>query len=185
MDFESVRNLSLNPLTGYWYRGLNLRHYDSRLSTEHSRSSASRFSLGSGRKPYRTLYLSENHQVASFEIGAMFGTPENLVTDTRNSWLLLSLDLKLYRIVDLCEESQQHLLQTNRQELTGNWLNSSGEAPTQSLGNALYNAKRIEGFLCPSAKTDGKNLVIFPDRLDSKSTIIFNNMHKRKTEQLR
>jgi hypothetical protein len=67
---------SLRPRTGTWFRALNLRHWKTRLSTDHSRISRSRFSDASAAAPlYRILYLGENHQVAIYEVGARLGNP--------------------------------------------------------------------------------------------------------------
>jgi RES domain len=79
--------------------------------------------------------------------------------------------------------SQQKLISTNDQELTGVWANSSGAAPTQQLGAALHAIPFLEGFVFPSSKVGSRNLAIFPDKLDVRSSIIFLNELDTKNER--
>jgi hypothetical protein len=58
MKTGGCAKLSLRPRTGTWSRALNLRHWKTRLSTDHSRITRSRFSNASATAPlYRMLYL--------------------------------------------------------------------------------------------------------------------------------
>jgi hypothetical protein len=178
-------NLVLRPQTGPWFRALNLRHWRTRLSTDQSRTTRSRFSDASLNAPlYRVLYLGENHQVAIYEVGALLGNPNAPLSSPKGSWVLMSLQVTLYHVADLCDLSQQKLISTNDQELTGSWANSSGAAPTQQLGAALYAVPLLEGFVFPSSKVGSRNLAIFPDKLDARSSIIFHNELDTKFERL-
>jgi hypothetical protein len=77
MRIAGCSKLVLHPLTGNWFRALNLKHWNSRLRSEHSRTCRSRFSAASHASPlYRILYLGENHQVAIYEVGALPGRSE-------------------------------------------------------------------------------------------------------------
>ncbi len=98
--------------------------------------------------------------------------------------MLLSLQVTLHHVADLCDSSQQKLISTNDQEMTGVWANSSGAAPTQQLGAALYAVSLLEGFVFPSSRVRSRNLAIFPDKLDVRSSIIFLNELDMKTERL-
>lgn len=80
---DRAGKLTLHPLSGYWYRALSLRYWETRLSTEHTRTSASRFGTASEAEPgLRLLYLGENHQIAIYEVGALIGDP--ISPSTRN-----------------------------------------------------------------------------------------------------
>ncbi len=185
MKTGGCAKLSLRPRTGTWFRALSLRHWKTRLSTEHSRVSRSRFSNASAASPlYRVLYLGENHQVAIYEVGALLGDPNAPLSSPKGSWVLMSLQVTLYHVADLCDAIQQKLISTNDQELTGLWANSSGAAPTQQLGEALYAVPLLEGFVFPSSKVGSRNLAIFPDKLDSRSSIIFQNDLDYRTERI-
>jgi hypothetical protein len=86
MKIGGCARLSLRPQTGTWFRALNLRHWKSRLKTDHSRTSRSRFSDASVAAPlYRILYLGENHQVAIYEVGALLGNPNAPLSSPKGS----------------------------------------------------------------------------------------------------
>jgi hypothetical protein len=92
----------------------------------------------------------------------------------------------LRSVADLTLIAEQHHLATTVQELTGDWhgyalrdpLQSvpqpTGFAPTQLLGAAVHAVPGIEGFRAVSAKVaTRKNLVVFPDKLQPGSQILF------------
>jgi hypothetical protein len=164
---------------------LNLRHWETRLGTEHSKTSTSRFSAATPGNPlHRLLYLGENHQVAMFEVEAMMGHPDSPISNPKGSWVLMSLDLLLHHVVNLSEEGQQSLIGTNRQELTGGWANYDGIAPTQKLSAALHAVPRLEGVIYPSSKVGSRNLAVFMDKLSSKSSVAFRNDLSGEAERL-
>ncbi len=179
--------LALGPLTGYWYRALRLKYWNSRLSTTHSSTSKSRFSVASvTNRLYRLLYLGENHQVVIYEVGALLGLPSSPTSNPTGSWITLSLGVRLDYVADLCDPAQQRIISTNDQELTGVWANASSATPTQKLGVALSTTPNLEGVIVPSSKPGGgRNLVIFPDKLGPRSSIEFHNELSRKDEILR
>ncbi len=78
-------------------------------------------------------------------------------------------------VADLTAPSQQSLLGTSIQELTGDWdTYTSGDAPTQQLGAALYATAGVEGFLAISAKLrHNKTLIVFPQKLRKGSELVF------------
>ena len=89
-------------------------------------------------------------------------------------------------VVDLTVTSQQTLLETSVQELTGNWdTYAPGEAPTQRLGSALFGTKNIEGFLAISAKVPRcKTLIVFPQKLRKGSELVFQDLITRKIHRI-
>jgi RES domain len=91
------------------------------------------------------------------------------------SWVLMSLHVRLYNVVDLCDAAEQKKISTNHQELTGAWVNYAGGAPTQVLGASLHARPSLEAIIFPSSKSGSRNLVIFPDKLDARSSIAFKN----------
>lgn len=185
MKLDRCGRLAQHPLSGHWYRAIDLAFLPTRLSIEHTAISRSRFSLACPTNPLRRLlYLAENHQVAIYEVGALLGPPTAPIPDPKVSWLLLSLEVKLGRVVDLCDEGQRAIVGTTFQELTGNWLDSPGPVPTHELGMALQRLPKLEGFLFPSARVGGRNLVVFPDKLDRRSSVVFRNDLERTVERL-
>jgi hypothetical protein len=185
MKVSGCGKLSLHPLTGHWFRALNLKHWKARLLSDHTRSSRSRFSSGTLASPlYRILYLGENHQVAIYEVGALLGDPIAPLSSPKGSWALMSLHVQLYNVADLSDPGQQKLISTNDQELTGVWVNDPVAAPTQKLGAALHANPALEGFIFPSSKARSRNLAIFMDKLDKRSKITFNNELDGRSESL-
>ena len=188
MNLEGCRKLDRRPLSGHWFRAIELMYFRSRLSTEHTRITRSRFSPATSTKPrHRILYLAENHQVAMYEVGVLLGPPTAPIADPTASWLILSLEVRLCRVVDLCDEEQRAVVGTTFQELTGVWESFATIAPTQALGMALYRVPKLEGALYPSSKpSGGKALLVFPDKLDPRrSSLVFRNDLSREMERLR
>jgi hypothetical protein len=186
MRVGGCSKLSLHPLTGHWFRALNLKLWKTRLSSDHSKTSRSRFSAATAASPaYRVVYLGENHQVAIYEVGALLGDPNAPISSPKGSWILMSLYVRLYNVADLCEHAEQRKISTNHQELTGAWANDTGTAPTQELGTALHATGSLEAFTFPSSKLGSRNLAVFPDKMDSRSSIMFYNELDGTYEQLR
>ncbi len=88
------------------------------------------------------------------------------------------------RRVDLCNLAEQKKILTNEQEFTGVWANYAGSAPTQQLGAALFAIPSLEAFTFPSSKSATRNLAIFPDKMDKRSSITFYNDLDGTSEQL-
>ncbi|HWQ32780.1 MAG TPA: RES family NAD+ phosphorylase [Blastocatellia bacterium] len=184
----------LRPLTGVWYRAIQTRFIATAL---HFSSTASRFNPGG---TFPLLYLSENHLVALLEVQALFGSPLNasgLIPSPRHSYTVLNLTVNLAGVADLTSHKSQTDLETNPQELTGDWIGYQirslltsvravpGPAPTQQLGNEINTLADIEAFCTLSAKApDQMNLVIYPDKLRPGSFIEFFNPTTGKTERL-
>jgi hypothetical protein len=185
MNLGACVRLRFVPINGWWYRALGLKHWPTRLSTEHSRRVASRFSAAEEGSPrYPTLYLGENHQVVFYEVGALLGSPLDPVCNPRGSWVVMALRVVLDSIADLSDDSQLKILRTSRQELTGPWEGSFAPVPTQQLGAALHATEGVEGVVFPSSKPLGRNLVIFPDKLGPRSHIVFHNELDGREERL-
>lgn len=74
MRLSRVGKHAHGPRTGTWFRAIRLSYWETRLSTEHSCTTSSRFSGASAASPGpRMLYLGENHQVVLYEVEALFG----------------------------------------------------------------------------------------------------------------
>ena len=108
--------------------------------------------------------------------------------DDRTVWLTLTFDVTLHHVADLTDAKQQRRIGTNLQELTGVWdaYFPVGTAPTQRLGQALFNTPQIEAFLAPSAARPGaRNLILFPEKLVEGSRVEFFNDETRRVERLK
>jgi hypothetical protein len=185
MNLKECERLGLQPLTGHWYRAVRLKFWRTRLSTEHTRTAPSRFSTSPpARADYRILYLGETHQVVLYEVGALLGEPTEPVPKPGSSVVVMCLRITLDKVADLTDLSQQRLLKTSAQELTGIWGLGPSWAPTQQLGVALESVAGLEGFIVPGSKPPGRNLVVFPDKLGPRSSIVFHNELTGRDERL-
>ena len=191
MNVSGVSRLTKRPLTGTWYRAIRPHFWQTALATSYTSNVESRFSDGAnGLRPYQTLYVAENPQIALFEVGALFGSPTlpgGLVPNPASSWTMLNVSVTLQTVVDLSLQSEQIKVDTSVQELTGDWrgyrersaMTAVKEpfdvpAPTQELGAALFALADIEGFIAVSAKLPYcQNLVIFPEKLQAGSSVVF------------
>ena len=170
------------PLQGVWYRGINLRYLATALQFAHSSAVSTRFHHATQFPlSYPLLYLAENPAVALLEVNAHFSPPGSslAVPNPHGSWAVLNVSMQLKTVLDLTDAKVECLLQTNLQELTGDWQGydlrsdpsasvkrNAQAAPTQELGLALYRIPGLLGFLTVSAKAPArKNLVIFPDKI--------------------
>src|SRR5262249_44432345 len=134
MNLGACSLLTLAPLTGYWFRAIDQRHWKSRLSTGHTRNNFGRFHLRSARNPsYDSLYLAECHRPARCEVGALLGTSHAPIPNPAETWTVLNLEVILRGVADLTDPHEQKRIGTSAQELTGKWnaYKKSGKAPTQ------------------------------------------------------
>jgi RES domain-containing protein len=190
MRLSSCGKLTLSPHSGYWYRAIRQEHWHSRLSARHTKTLTGRFNAGSVTNPtFQVLYLSQDHQLALFDVRALLGNPESPFPDPRSTWTALNLKIVLQAVADLTSPVQQKLIGISDQLLTGKWdqYKRSGQAPTQLLGAALFDVPKLEGFLVPTAVSgiSGTNLIVFPEKLARGSSIEFRNPVTGKAERLK
>ena len=190
MNVGNVAQLQTRPETKIWYRAIQPQHWASSLKTSQSRGISSRFNIGAAAKPqYSVLYLAENPVVALFEAQAIFGStisPPGIIAHPRRAFITINVQVQLARIVDLSDPTNQAVIDTTAQELTGDWRGYHtrsqhtsvsrplAPAPTQELGAALHAQRYLEGFLTVSAKLPTyQTLVVFPQNLGKNSFISF------------
>lgn len=137
--------------------------------------------------PFEILYLAENQLVAFYEVGALFGSPEQAIANPRRSKMIpIDVTVRLQSVADLTESDQQKLLDVSAQELTGIWdAFRPGDVPTQRLGVALFATEGVEGFLAISAKMPRcKTLIVFPQKLHEGSELVFSDTITGKTHRI-
>ena len=186
MNLGACASLVVRPETGRWYRAVPLKHWKAALSTAHTSSIPSRFN--EGQNQFEILYLAEDSMVAMFEAQALLGSPYGAwVQGPRKNWLIVNIDVQLQNIADLTRVSQQSLLDTTAQELTGDWRGyqlrgpaapvsqpAATPAPTQQLGEMMHAVPGLEAFVSISAMVPTHRiLVVFPKKLEAGSELIF------------
>jgi RES domain-containing protein len=179
LDLRSCASLARRHIAGTsWHRAVAPHYMATALSAVHTPTITSRFSPGSPTSPaFQILYLAENPMVALFEARALFGSPAapgGVVAHPARALATLPISVSVSDIADLTEAAQATILSTNAQELTGDWVAfrsrpgvspHSGTAPTQELGQALFNLG-YKGFVSFSAQLpDYKILGVFTTRL--------------------
>ncbi|NOT55830.1 MAG: RES family NAD+ phosphorylase [Deltaproteobacteria bacterium] len=192
MNLLGCLALSRSPETGTWYRAIQPQFWQTSLTTTQTKVLPSRFNEGNVARPqFEVLYLAETQMVVMFEVQALFGSPTQpggVIANPRRSWTVINVQVQLQDVADLTQVSQQTLLATTAQELTGDWYGYQqrsaltsvthpvGTAPTQALGAALFAVSGLEGFLTLSARLPyHKNLLVFPQKLRPGSSIVFHD----------
>lgn len=127
------------------------------------------------RGGFKSIYLATDPITALLEVSLVFQNPNApAFTMATPPWVIFAVDGVVTETLDLCDASIQSALNTNLQELTGDWsysqslfLNNQGPIPpTQVLGQAAYDSGMITGIRYPSAKQPQSScLLVFPDRL--------------------
>ncbi len=179
MNLAPCRDLPRHNLVGTWYRAVDPRFLATALSTAHTSRISSRFSPATPAQPaFEILYLAENPLVTLFEAQALFGspsTPGGLVPHPGRPLVTLPMSLDLTDVIDCTDSLTATMLETNAQELTGDWRAfgnrpvpsvHAGRAPTQSLGQALFETGEVKALLNFSARLpDYKILGLFTQRI--------------------
>jgi hypothetical protein len=203
MNPAACRSLSRSVESRTWYRAIQPPFWPTALRTTQTRKIPSRYSAGAlAAHAFEILYLAEDHLVALFEVQALLGSafPQAgglMVPNPRQAWSVLNVQVTLQEVADLTHVSQQELIGTNVQELTGDWQGYQqrrpsdsvnepvGMAPTQTLGAALFALPGLEGFRTVSAKLPARmTLVVFPQKLQRGSEILFEDTAAGRTHRI-
>lgn len=126
--------------------------------------------------------MAENPLVTLFEARALFGSPLALgqvVPHPNRPLVTLPIIVSLSSVADLSDPLEAAKIETNAQELTGDWRSyaartapgpHSGLPPTHVLGNALYSIGSHQGLISFSATLpDYKILAVFTNRLNNRA----------------
>jgi RES domain-containing protein len=137
-----------------------------------ARNRGARFTPKGG---FDSIYLASDPITALMEVSLVLQNPNAPVfTMATPPWVIFAVEGVITEVIDVCSSAIQSLLNTNLQELTGDWayyqsaylINQAPLPPTQILGQAAYDCRVVTGLKYPSAKQpQSACLVIFPDRL--------------------
>src|SRR4051794_9229139 len=102
MRLAACGTLATIPLTGTWYRAIQLKFWNSLLATAHTATIPGRFNAGNAAHPgFEILYFAEDHQVALFEVQALLGSPYPGATYVPNPsapWVVINVGIQLSQI---------------------------------------------------------------------------------------
>jgi hypothetical protein len=181
-----VRELAAEGRTvnfdGYAFRSIALRHFmppkiPAPLFAARSGLIGTRFVPPN--RPIASLYVATEAETAHREGNQPYylasrmpglapsnlGPPEEVV--------IIGVRVRIGALLDLRSRAIMDRLETTPNELLSPWKTVL-DAPTQRLGEALYEEGAFEGLVYNSAQNPGGScLVIFPDRLDPISSIEF------------
>ncbi|MBS0657210.1 MAG: RES family NAD+ phosphorylase [Verrucomicrobia bacterium] len=101
------------------------------------------------------LYAASDRLTATAESIGLSG-PLGLVEDAEPT-VEFALKMDLKQCVDLTNKIIQEALETTREELMAPWKLLGGNAPTQILGQALFDSGRFDGIKYESSKRPGYN----------------------------
>jgi hypothetical protein len=185
------RNITLNV----WFRAVRPRRLKTAISAVHTKLLESRFSDASpGNPKYEILYLGENPDVVARETRMMYsglaGEGSGIVANPGAgafTVIPVSVYLGSISVADLTHPEQADIIETNAQELTGDWraykhrrstygsvsTTHTGPAPTQQLGQALFDAD-FKAFVTFSAVNPRyKTLAVFTERLVAPDRLLY------------
>jgi RES domain-containing protein len=153
---EGLAGLPGRSVRGTFFRALLATFAKQPLSIEGSLRHGGRYNpLGA----FGALYCGESPAVCAAEIG------KRAAGQRVSPYRLARVRVKLHRVLDLTDPTTLAALNLRPEDVLGaDWQ------PTQRLA-AQVRAAGFEGLLAPSAAGPGRNLIIFPDRLDSRSRI--------------
>ena len=141
MNLAACERLVTRPLTGTWYRAIQLKFWNSLLATAHTATIPGRFNAGnSTRSGFEILYFAEDQQVALFEVQALLGSPYpgTNVPNPSGAWVLINVDIQLSRIADLTRVPQRRRIDSTVQELTGDWRGYLLRNPHPNLASPFW-----------------------------------------------
>lgn len=143
-------------MRGTFFRALLAAFATKPLSIEGSLRHGGRYNpLGA----FGALYCGESPAVCATEIR------KRAAGQPVSPYRLARIRVKLHRILDLTDPATLAALNLRPEDLMGDdWQ------PAQRLA-AQARAAGFEGLLAPSAAGPGRNLIIFPDRLDTRSRV--------------
>jgi RES domain-containing protein len=167
----------LRPLAAPWqgtvFRSVRPKYWASEdfLTGEASKRHGGRWNAPSS---FRVVYLSLSLDTALEEVkgwSRAYGVPPEAALPR----VLAAIEADLKETLDLTDGAIRRRLRVSFERMTGeDWraANERGrEALTQAIGRAAFEAE-LEALLVPSAQDpDGGNLLVFPDKLLSRSTL--------------
>ena len=139
-----------------FFRAIPVRFAADPLSVEGSLQHGGRYNPIGG---FGALYCAESRAVCAAEIGKPAARHPVL------PYRLARIRVQLQRVLDLTDASTLTALGLRPEDLTGQDWDA-----TQRLA-AQARAAGFEALLVPSAAGPGRNLVVFPDRLDPGSRV--------------
>jgi hypothetical protein len=201
MNLVACSSLQTGPERSVWHRAIEPQHLTTALGVAQTIFVPTRFSPATDASPaFPILYLAENHLTALLEVGAIFAKDSLggvFIPNPQGVWTILNVEVVLQHVADLSDAAEQMKIGMTAQELTGDWRGyrsrssrtpisgPTGPAPTQDLGQALYNMPGLEAFRAISSRMPThRTLIVFPNKLRQGSRIVFTHPATRQTHTI-
>jgi hypothetical protein len=190
MKLQKCWTLTRHPVQGVWYRAVPAQHGATPLAHAHTAVLSGRFHNGTAQRPgIQVIYLTDDPQVALYEVRAVLGSPlpgqANVPNPNSGVWTLFPVTVALQSVADLTRDAELQVIDTSVQELTGDWLGYNfrpqhqnapppyfTHVPTQQLAVTLHQTGLFEGLLSYSAvDSRHRNLIVFPTALQKRGSL--------------
>ncbi|MFY9781573.1 MAG: RES family NAD+ phosphorylase [Candidatus Baltobacteraceae bacterium] len=164
----ALERIAPSAFSGYTYRIIDDEFRTDPLSGIGSVIRGGRYNAP---RRFEALYSSDSRITALYEIAALFGD----VDVPHSPELMLTLEVRLSRVLDLTDNALRDALGATEDELVAPYLQDqllSGEAPTQRLGRLAFDSNQFSALRVPSAaRPAATNFVIFPARFASNEQV--------------
>lgn len=164
-------SLAQQPKRGTFFRSIQFEYVSEPLSAVGSIRKGGRYNR---RSRFEALYLADSQVTTLYETNAVLDVGGQPIGQRQPPRVMLSIDVELQNVVDLCDPAAHNTLNVTLAELLAPWRlaqKMGRRIITQQIGEAAR-AIDIEGLWVPSARfAPGRNLVVFPDRLRAGSSI--------------
>ena len=153
-----------------WYRAVDPAFAS---AAPHPSARVTRFNPGPAAPPsFSLLYFAPDPVTALFEVEALLGSAFSFSTPNPfRGAVVVNHAVPKLDIVDFGDPANRSIVETTRQELTGEWRvyrrTHTAPAPTQALAHAVHNSHTaVRGIRAPSARNPSvDNLIVFYDRV--------------------
>ncbi|WP_027482281.1 RES family NAD+ phosphorylase [Deinococcus pimensis] len=165
---HALSGVPLSSWTGPLHRSVAGRYLRSLASVRGSLKADNRYTRAG---TCAALYTSHYPDLALLEV--MQGSTFNEAFPGATSAVHVTFNVRvdLTDVLDLTHGDVQEALETNLQELTGEWkaMNARGlDAPTQRLGRIAFESRQVQAIRYPSrVQPHRANMLIFKDRVST------------------
>jgi RES domain-containing protein len=176
---EELRAIQTIRIKKNYYRLLGISYLSNLLSNLGSFKSGGRYNL---QRAFGVLYLAPDPTTALEETVGRGFLPLKFPPK-----VLITIDVDIQTVLDLGNKKTIKQLGIDPKRLIQPWrIPRDKESYTQTLGRLIYESRRFEGLLYPSAKVSDKfNIGIFTERLQKGSKILVYDPDKLYSEELK
>lgn len=180
---------------GVWYRAIHLEALFGFHQPRPYPAAQPLYSLGApvhgarftprGGPP--SLYIAEEVETAIAEANPIARSTGCGLNALNEPTVVLAVEARLLSVIDLTSALAQARLDTELAELLGPWRRPPAvlPAPTQILGQFIYDSRRFDGVRYPSSRrSEGHGMVVFTDLLVPPAFLEVHDRHRNVHQRL-